>query len=292
MPRIVPKQLFHYTSADSITSILRANGEVVLYATHIDYLNDHQELHTGLDLIRDILEDSPDELGTDRVVIDYLKTYFSPESYMSQSRDFYVTCFSEARGTVDQWRGYGASGCGFAIGFKENDLLVFSENNRYITFNKCLYNYDDQITALLKASRDRAALHTGTNSNLKKEWSKTEADSFRGYDIAGALHLEALRIKHSAYSQEREWRLVVDKRKRAIQILDDPTTLRHVNFRASKRGLIPYIELEMPTATSALVGPHENQTANANAITLLASERNHKSLNYDSITSEEIPFRE
>ena len=115
--------VFHYTSSGALPSIVTSGTETIIRATGIEYLNDQSELHTGLELVSSILTQEPHILELDELAINALRNTFFEDTLETFSDRYYVACFSCATGLVDQWRGYGENGIGFALGFTRSRYI-------------------------------------------------------------------------------------------------------------------------------------------------------------------------
>ena len=89
------KLLYHYCSVETFFQIIKNQ---TLRLTNIQYMNDSEELHYGMDL----LGEAEDKYK----LID------------KRSRDYvniYAMCFSEMGDLLSQWRGYGDNAEGLSI---------------------------------------------------------------------------------------------------------------------------------------------------------------------------------
>lgn len=112
--------VWHYTDANGLIGILE-KGEI--YFTQIACLNDSQEQayfgNVVLDLVRAKLA-----TNTDATLEPLLKTAeigLAERDFASYGR--FVACFSEQQDDLNQWRGYGGGECGYAIGFRTQELF-------------------------------------------------------------------------------------------------------------------------------------------------------------------------
>ena len=129
-----PELLYHYCSVETFFQIITNQ---TLRLTNIQYMNDAEELHYGLDM----LGEAEDKYK----LID------------KRSRDYvniYAMCFSEEGDLLSQWRGYGDNAEGVSIGFdfsmlrKENQLHIPRDkktNAHYIhSLQQVIYNPEEQ----------------------------------------------------------------------------------------------------------------------------------------------------
>ena len=108
-----PRLLYHYTDAAGLLGMLKSRR---LRATNSRFMNDPTENEYAAELVTaltwDLQQDYPSTLFLEisKAILDLLKTYVD---YGEQ----YLACFCENGDLVSQWRGYGATGGGYALGF-------------------------------------------------------------------------------------------------------------------------------------------------------------------------------
>lgn len=187
------ERVYHYTDQNGLFGIL-TSGE--LWATRIHCLNDRQEFHHGLEIllaaICSVSHVSP-------TVETLLKKAF--ESV--RSVNICVSSWSQEGDQLSQWRAYGKSKQGYALGLHVEDLKQRAQLAGW-KFGKCIYKID-----------------------MKRELSKLVAEQFwsivadhhRGDPtiqnperLSLLLHAfvfpYASFFKHEGFSEESEWRLV------------------------------------------------------------------------------------
>ena len=287
----VPKTIFHYTSASALPSIIQPNGEASLYATHSNYLNDSNELSTGISLVKDILKNRPEILKLPDDRLGYLEIYFNAANTLEEHEGYFLTCFSETTGIVDQWRGYGNSGYGFALGFNYLDIVEFSSKFNNVHFLKCVYDQDKQIELIVN-SAEKANSEYGERSAQLGITDGFLSKALNNFTFANTILESTLRIKHEAFMQEREWRLVIKH-----SFINPPNNqsddhVTELKFRSAARGLIPYLSLGLPKLENIIVGPSPDQTGNFKAAGMLLKSSCLKREHGIEITSENIPYRD
>jgi hypothetical protein len=107
----VPSRLYHYTNAGGLLGIIEHN---MLWATHINYLNDASELHYARGLVESALsrhERTADSANA-REFVRRARGMFD----VSKTMDVFVSCFCEEGDLLSQWRGYAQAGEGYSIG--------------------------------------------------------------------------------------------------------------------------------------------------------------------------------
>ncbi|MGQ7844879.1 DUF2971 domain-containing protein [Granulosicoccus sp. 3-233] len=284
--------LYHYTGAGSLPHILikDGGGKSTLYATHMRFLNDESEFLTGLAVLNEVLESHSDKLNIDREFLEYLIQTFEKKKDGMPLAGHYVTCFSSALGLVDQWRGYADQGLGFALGYKQADLKSMDERYENVHFLQCIYDEDKQIEAVSQAIETEFA-ELPANISTDKEVHGFVRNALYPRRFSN-IAIQLLRIKHPAYKQEQEWRLIVAPRKKSKSKLAGIGQFKpKLNFRSNSRGLVPYYKVKMPDLQRIVVGPSAHQRDNVLALELLLEERGASEQLRNSVQLENIPFR-
>ncbi len=271
--------LFHYSSAEGLKGIV---GGRSLWATNIEYLNDAAEFRHGEGVIEEIVAKRKSAAkGEEESFFERLGE--SPRIF--DAPDIFVVSLSESDDSLGQWRGYTPSNCGFSIGFDSRVLTSALWASDSMQLVRCIYGDEEQRQTardLLETHIEGWIKRPKTPSGIRNSSAKVSAAlSFR---VQSAIL--AASMKHRAFSDEKEWRL--------LGVFRDTTNYR---FRAGKSSLIPYIELRWGAGTNApeaqpirsvTVGPSPNPKLGNNSVSLLL-----KSLGMDHvrIKSSQIPFR-
>lgn len=282
--------IFHYTSAGSLPSIINENQKSTIWASGIDYLNDHSELFTGIELVSDLLNNEPDAFELDETALNYLIRNFADETLSSFRDRYYVACFSSTTGMVDQWRGYGENGGGFAIGFARNTVEKILAEYSNISTVECVYNYKDQREKLLLAVRKAHELFLKFEESNIELYNRNDSSHMYHFSLLTALQKQLLSIKHNAYQQEREWRIIFRDPGNGPYGFSKPLK-KEIHFRAGPFGLTPFVELDLPEVRALIVGPSEHQSQNTSSAKLLLRNRGYSNLADSIVQAETIPFR-
>jgi len=230
----VPRQcLYHYSDARGLEGILRT-GEI--HATDLRFMNDAGELHYGQSLIRDVAEQQLHSC-TDRI-----RSAFSvvPSSLQDLSFRFYASCFCEDSDVLSQWRAYGNAGGGYAIGFDFNALIsVMREAGHARSLQRVDYNLSSQKTRVGRAFAEFIRIANRCETEFKEHPECQAAVDYCASSASLFLVLELSRMKHPAFREEQEFRIV--------EIASEAPK----NFRVSRSGLlVPFIKLVFGGADS------------------------------------------
>ena len=268
------ERIYHYTEAHGLQGILE--GDVAIWLTDAQYLNDAQEQQFGRDRLvtaldarrndlRRVLDDPTAQVGGETEQLTELEVILGLLRPTHEDRfppgNAYVACFCEEGDLLSQWRGY-ARGGGYAIGFDVQKLeslpslpLTYDNSadpSRLIGVYTSTYDpFEDALPQpqLVKVEYGEAAADRFAdeiNSQIAQQphghSSEVAFVQFLGRVLPGLA-----RIKHAAFEEEKEWRIVA--------IAD--TLSDQIAFRPGPYGLLPYYKLQLPTdaVREVIVGP-------------------------------------
>jgi hypothetical protein len=198
--RTVPDVLYHYTSSQGLSGIIRHKA---LWAKDIHHLDDPRELLHALDMASAAIQAyKPESLNTLQVnagvmMLEYLRG-------MKEGKLF-VASLTEAGDLLSQWRAYCPSEGGFSIGFSTG---AFSESPDWTFFKlyPCLYRLEEQ--------QDLMQFIVGSYLGILQGIPTPHSQAMKGlwesvaFWFVGAVMRVAPLLKHSSFFEEREWRLV------------------------------------------------------------------------------------
>lgn len=271
--------LFHYTSVEVLRQMIESEK---IRATNILYMSDSAELEYGLRIIQQTCDDAlPTVRGQEKEIVSQFKEW--AKFNRLENRQLFVCCFSEKENDINQWRSYTPPKIGICIGFDGSPLV-----NRAMTagweFAYCIYERTNQkiwADAILTACR-KNGLKYGPDKSAPI--NQTYYSLFEK-NVEHVLRVAA-RLKHSAYAEEKEWRLMSPY----LSQSRDP----RIKFRTGESMLTPYIELEISGEADELldilqviVGPTPHTNPAHNAVVVLISGRVRRALTKSS----GIPYR-
>lgn len=266
----VPRKLYHYTTAHGLIGIVSGNR---FHATDIKYTNDAREWNYGWQIIGEIIGpiihavDIPGKQLLNRV----LSTVDPP---------YCVVCFCREDDLLSQWRGYGAMGGGYAIGF---DTADWSNVLPPFTYLRAVCYDEARARTFLSQliSQTVSAMMNDCPNDLPSDdpYSRFLSDELSSY---------VCYLKNAAFKEEQEWR-----------IAHRPRDQRDLLVRSSGNHLIPYCSLDVcPTEgsfakklpiSSVTSGPSLHPDLARNAIDqLFCSSQVSPS---PQVRSSRIPFR-
>src|SRR5690348_14647947 len=95
-----PDLVWHYTSAEGLLGILNSGH---LWATHIQYLDDPQEMVYGTRLLDSVIDDLLKAGQHSSYMQEWLKWISIGQNFQAVADDVFVTCFCSAKNLLPQW---------------------------------------------------------------------------------------------------------------------------------------------------------------------------------------------
>jgi len=254
MPPADSSVIYHYTNAEALISIVTSRK---LRASDAEFLNDAQEMQFGRDRLRRELINCAGRVKKHnearahflRGAAKGLKSRLSFFPRNQRSTTF-VACFCGNGDLLSQWRGYGA-GIGVAIGF--NRMALQSQCDSTATkLVEVRYGdaaIDQMISEVLPDFGSTASRDSETEDEEDHDpYARASVDGY--FATASQLYPALAGIKHDAFSEEQEWRLLT------IAKTEDET------YRVGTHGIVPYVSLEFEASTISEIvvgpGPHSN----------------------------------
>lgn len=218
--------VYHYCTLQGFLGIIQ---NASLWMSDISKLNDGVECIYGRNQIKDIIER---EIENDTGIIHEWKGGYEIYNDVPDPVLTYALCFSEKKDCLSQWRGYADDGKGMAIGFNKKELEQLPQFMKYnLKFAKVIYDenkqekYTEKIAKeILKRMEKKAVQHLGFEFNLNY---KTEFSL----------------CKHPSFSEEEEWRLILNAYPYGYEMKVGNFTFSEPKFRVANGRLISYTEL-------------------------------------------------
>lgn len=280
------RPLFHYTSGENLIQIIQS-GE--LWSTQIACLNDTKELVHAVDVLLEAIKERQN--GKLRPEFDKLLRTIS--SILSNANPevvgIFVSCFSESKDDLSQWRAYGGANGGYALEFKTEELLQYaSRMNAYlvpVTYDQTSKNA--VMSDILKWSE--IFLMRGISASrapTTDEW----IEEFAAFWIEQLTYLAPL-LKHESFKGEQEWRLIYQLRP------SDLTNLRFTERATMMRRHLPLVFNEKDEndysslpISGVMVGPKTYQKLTKIAVGDLLTTKGY-STEEVPVSASEIPYR-
>lgn len=207
--------VYHYCSLDTFVKIMTNK---TLRSSDCSKTNDSAEIKWLTRSVQKYVEEyilADDEL-CEHIKMDDSKKTITRDNvdtvlngvFFKNSRMMFtlVTCFSEAKDLLSQWRGYANDGNGIAIGFSKEHLMTFDSGGYKYHFKKIEYDEELQFDSVKKA------LNNLINSYKTSEFQEKIFEEFLQDLLVyiSCLRNDSPMYKNSSFSEEQEWRLITD----------------------------------------------------------------------------------
>lgn len=192
-----PKILYHYTSMANLLKILQGvkeTGNLTLRGTHVEYLNDREELLIANKTITKELKLLDIESGNEKSLENISDEFLLSTASLFTSLPFIVS-FSVNSDSLPMWNTYADNGQGIAIGISNPRYL--EKDFEEISVYKCIYDIQNYIReiriGLLKSLYDSIIFFDNQHG-------------MNGYpaDLSKSLSI----LKNHSFEYEQEFRLV------------------------------------------------------------------------------------
>ena len=277
-----PSNLFHYTTLNGVQGIIESK---TLRLTKAAYLNDRSELKHAITLFQQVARSHVANLATDKADVCDLLLDAAQQLDSFQHTNICLASFCENGDLLSQWRGYGGSGAGVALGFSGQALERVNQTG-WAKLLRCIYHPAEQIAVI------RDLVYILCNSyEVCKSGQPPESNASIRKDLIGYFNTTFLQVapvlKNHHFAEEREWRIVTMPRKstdlkfRAL-VSNERVTQYYVH------DLGPVISGNYDFLSTVVIGPTLEPQLISDAIWTLCS-KNKVSLN--SIRFSQIPYR-
>jgi hypothetical protein len=267
--------LYHYTSLAGLLGII---GSRELRASDIRYMNDSAELRHTLDLLnrqvtRRILSgvDHPEHLNA---FLDWLGRRIVSGPML------FGASFRANGNLLSQWRGYSVHGKGVSLGFDPFEIARRAHAQGF-SVGRCIYDPQAQerlIEEVIDGVEKLAGAPQDAASRAQERFQHIEEDLLR---IAAVL-------KHPAFEEEQEWRIVSP----IIASAHHPA----VHFREGASMLVPYFAFRLAaddapgvSLNHVYIGPSSNAELSMHSLRLYLEQQN--AAPRDGIRYCQIPYR-
>jgi Protein of unknown function (DUF2971) len=234
-----PKHVWHYSDAEGAAGIIDRQE---LWATDGLFMNDLSELQLVHELFNTVFRVKDfrgrvadvDEWAALRAAFDGTVESFQTDPGV------YAVCFCQQGDLLSQWRSYGRHGGGYSLGFSSAALAALDQAVvGTLDFFKVMYDRDDQHVAIFRFC-DTATQFLERYLESCSAEERLLAIEETGTRLGTMAQWFAARVKDSAFQEEQEWRLIYRMPSTA-----DKEVAYDRQFRATGRGLLPYVKLPL-----------------------------------------------
>lgn len=270
----LPTELFHYTDQSGLLGIISSQS---FWTTKITCLNDSSEYILAFKIAKNLLEIFEKNSDYDRKKVHYLL-----EELNNSRNNIYVGSFSENGDLLSQWRAYGSSNSGYAIGFSSEKLGEVARNHGFY-LSKCIYDFEIQEKIIRELIVKQ--LISGSFPDPAPYKYSMKTGDYTDLDATVFWHelsLLAPLIKDKAFQEEQEWRL----------ISGSTIYLQHTEFRKGVSFIIPYFPLHLSPIneliSSIIISPTPHPEISQETLRMLLIKENFSHLN---LPLSRVPFR-
>jgi hypothetical protein len=264
-----PPEIYHYTDVAGVNGIIAGND---LWLNQAQYSNDAAEVDYGYQLARETIA-SQLETEADPERRDYLERLNALAD--KPTTDVYICCFCAEDNLLSQWRGYGANGAGFSLGFRSSEFEYVAGPDAPI--DTLLYLWQ----VFYKLETQRRILEQAINLAFSYDDLPNLDNAGRVYRAKHLIDFFVPTLKNPDFSGENEYRMIfVPQSNFALQ----------PSFRVSKGMIVPYYSLQTMFKTEFMnsgfefklpifqvcVGPGINKDLNAASVRRLLKQHGFK----------------
>lgn len=216
--------LYHYCSVNTFLAIIQNK---CIRLSDLNRTNDYMEKRWATKLIGDVLKG---ELENSEIKIDLTEDYLYEDGISNHlqyynkeikrvlydNRPILITCFSEEKDSLSQWRAYGQDGEGVSIGFNYKQIKDLKNHCKNISVEKVMYKENiqkEKLSKLVQAAilymQKKFENDSVRRSNDFDEYFTEEFDAFCEV-LIGYLEKISCIIKNPAFSEEKEIRIIYD----------------------------------------------------------------------------------
>ncbi|MHA5498457.1 DUF2971 domain-containing protein [Pseudomonas aeruginosa] len=234
--------LYHYTDANGLLGIIRNKS---LWATHIEFLNDSMEFHSGINSINDLCEelekayrDSEDDVQRESSSLYPMIRNFVYDNLTN--RNLYTTSLTKSKDNLRQWMAYCPPNGGYAIAFNKEKILISGEDQRHLKVVCRLEDVDYHRKKLREFLDVDAIVECIQRNNFNPRLA--------GAELVHKILFHCCAIKEAEFENEEETRLVVQS----------STKKDHRSqFRTRSGVIIPYFDypIELDWIEEIIIGP-------------------------------------
>lgn len=201
--RAAPDKLFHYTTLNGLRGIIESK---TLWLTKAAYLNDRSELKHAITLFQQEAISQAVALPDKSADVGELLREAAHQLDSFQKTNICLASFCEDGDLLSQWRGYGSSGSGVALGFS-GQALERVNGTGWARLLRCLYEPSEQMQVIRDLVRLLTNAYTTCTSGVSSDKHATIRKNLIGYFNTTFLQVAPV-LKNKHFAEEREWRIV------------------------------------------------------------------------------------
>jgi hypothetical protein len=264
----IPPILYHYTTLEGFLGIIKHKN---MWASHILFMNDRSEFNHALKEFETVVR----KLRQGR------KIKYKPDIESERNRtkllygdiekeDVYIISLSEKPDDLNMWKKYTDMSPGLCLGLDTAKLRgAISQNDINIRIECAIYDPAEQAEALKEKAKKVEDAMEKSGGNF--EYSQNLYDDL--------LEIAPL-IKHCAFKDEKEWRIIIR------------VPRKDIHFRVKGSVIIPYYEhsISEDAIKNIIIGPCGDGDYVKQSIEFVCSKY-CKNIGFDGILNSNLPYR-
>jgi len=263
--KLNPQILYHYTNRDGLLGMIKS---LELWATDIHYLNDSSEY----DLAKILFDERMSNIINDiklEITQNMIKKVW--DNFVYESNPIYSFSLTTKGDQLSQWRAYGNCNNSLSVGFDAPLLSEYIFDQKFMKLEFIRYSKIEQTKMLDRLEK-----------SLRTRLKSLDNHEVISHFFAEFCHVGAF-IKHRAFYEEREWRIIVNSKGLHSE---------NICFRTGKNFLIPFYPISIgehlkDLIKKVIVGPSHHSS-----LEIEAWKRFFDSQNIDVLVTEStIPYR-
>jgi hypothetical protein len=249
----LPGFIYHYTSLDNFLKILDTK---TFYMFDSYQMNDYKENYVIIDALNRVIS-----YKNSIIPDDYLKKLYDVLNIKFKMGFAFISCFTELRDSISQWRAYGDDGNGICLIINPRNLGINyslpshnADTEKCISFHNVIYKNEQQDKVIEEILN--IALHFSYEN--KKNSSATFAEH-----VFSLIARFAPIFKINEFQEEKEWRIIYETfllEQNSVGILTSDTRY-DIGFINTRNNLKSYFPLKIENAkfvnsvTGIILGP-------------------------------------
>jgi hypothetical protein len=297
-----PQIIYHYTNQEGLFGILK---DKKIWATHVRYLNDLQEVKAGEEAFKLVKQDVLESKG--EILDNAIESKIKQALEIIRNCDIYVASFSAANcgDSLSLWRAYSTGGVGISLGFSLPRLRsaiemlipanVISQGGRWLSKVSYLDTKTQPsswpVDSVVFKMAFKIMIDSLTNPVADSNTIKLAAWGFARFFPT---------IKDSGFKDEEEYRILEVRSQN-----NEPTKISEVKYRRGSFSIIPYLPIQLPLRSDekqsielsrVVVGPSSHREEAVRAVKMLLRDNglHIKSEDYPDgveVVPSQIPYR-
>ncbi len=216
--------VYHYCDTNEFLSIVQHSS---IWLCDILKSNDSKEELWIREKINETIEEKLSDI--DLNALSSWKKGYNPTGEIPKTP--YVSCFTQRKDCLSQWRGYAQDSHGLAIGFSKPHLESLSRPH-FLRFDTVVYDEKKQ----------QRFIDSIVNENFKKMENKSVWHT--ALELDRNYFFEFLFFKNPSFIEEEEWRILLrSSPDHQVEMYHGDFDFSKPKFRVSKGKIVSYIEM-------------------------------------------------